>query len=317
MTMYRSATSAMFATQQITSSLDFAETPTTSSVTETNTFHPLIEMKTSPLPPFGNEIAELISQSTGDANGSGQMLSSIGRINLLSTNSIATTSKTVIANETSSAKVSPDVETTFLTDSITGFSVTTPPENGNRSRRLSTNMTTAAKRSTSIDDIITTLPGIEIASGSSSTTIDADTETVLPTDENNAILSPTLSSSENQPPGGDSLTTISGSGDLSIIFIGSGDYSSVIYTDAETTNNSPVTTSSFDNLSKSVFAGSENNLITNQSSYTPLGSGSPDNSAILEVDEFESSSYTNNGKYDDVVDALEGHRGQKLNVCKF
>ena len=147
-----------------------------------------------------------------------------------------------------------------------------------------------------IDDIITTLPGIEIANGSSSTTIDADAETVLPTDENNAILSPTLSSSENQPPGGDSLTTISGSGD----------YLSATPTDAETTNNSPVTTSSFDNLSKSVFAGSENNLITNQSSYTPLGSGSPDNSAALEVDEFEYSSFTNNGKYDDVVDPLQG-----------
>ena len=296
MTMYRSATSAMFATQQITSSLDFAETPTTSSVTETNTFHPLIEMKTSPLPPFGNEIAELISQSTGDANGSGQMLSSIGRINLLSTNSIATTSKTVIANETSSAKVSPDVETTFLTDSITGFSVTTPPENGNRSRRLSTNMTTAAKRSTSIDDIITTLPGIEIASGSSSTTIDADAETVLPTDENNAILSPTLSSSETQPPGGDSLTTISGSGD----------YLSSTPTDAETTNNSPVTTSSFDNLLKSVFAGSENNSTTNQLFSPFVGSGSPDNDAAPQVDEFEYSSFTNNGKYDDVVDPLQG-----------
>ena len=280
-TMYRSATSAMFSTQQITSSLNFAETPTTSSVTETNTFQPQIEMKTSPMSTFGNEITELISQSTGDSSGLGQMLSSIGRTNLSSTNSIATTSKTVIANETSSAKVRPDVETTFLTDSITGFSVTTPPENGNGSRRLLTNMTTAAKRNTSTDDIITTLPGIEIGSGSLSTTINADAETVSPTDDNNAILSPTPSSSENQPPGRERF------------FSGSGDYSSDIHTDAETTNNSPVTTSSFDNRS------------------------SPDISAGLQSNEFESSSNPNTGKYGDVVDAFEGHRGRKLNVCKF
>ena len=166
-TLYSLSTSVKLDSHQITTSLGF---------------QPKIEMKTSPVPSFGNEITELTLQSTGDANVSEQMLSFIAKNNTLSIYSIKTTSETVMVNETTSARMSIDVEKSVLTHKRNTFSATTVPENENESRSLSTSMFNAAETSTSTDGVFTTSSGFKLTSESSSTVVTTEAETSMSID---------------------------------------------------------------------------------------------------------------------------------------
>ena len=80
--LHLTRTDAKDKSTQMTTSYYLAEKTTESPLEETSTFPPQTKLKTSPVPLYGNETTELISQSTNDISVSTQMLTSTGKTNI-------------------------------------------------------------------------------------------------------------------------------------------------------------------------------------------------------------------------------------------